>query len=87
MSPFPAVTFVVFQPVAELAQQAGGGRQVSDLQPGCELVDPAGLPLVDRGVLLAAELGKREQRGAPVIEVVPGFDQRLGEQPVDLVNM
>jgi len=67
------VSLVAFQPVAEVAQHAGGCRQVSDLQPGGELVDPAGLPLVDRGVLLAAELGEPDQRGAAVIEVVAGF--------------
>src|SRR5215471_13420192 len=45
--PSRAWSSVGFEPVAELTQHACRGREVRDRQPGGELVDPAGLPLVD----------------------------------------
>src|SRR5260370_10820590 len=60
--PSRAWSFVCFESVAELTQRACRGREVCDLQPGGELVDPVDLPLVNCRVLLAAALGERDQR-------------------------
>jgi len=64
-------------------QQACGVLEVCKLQPSGKLIDPADLPPVDRCVLLVAKLGEPDERRTAVVEVLAGFDQRLGEQPVD----
>src|SRR5262249_5629282 len=71
------------QPVAQVTQQARGGGEVRELQPGGKLVDPADLPPVEGLVLLAAQRGQPDERRAAVIEVLAGLDQPLGPQPVD----
>src|SRR5215469_17902026 len=80
---FPAGPGRHLQPVAQVTQQARGGGEVRELQPGRKLVDPADLPPVQGLVLLAAQRGQPDERRAPVIEVLAGLDQPLGPQPVD----
>jgi hypothetical protein len=80
-SPLPHLG-VVAKSVAQLREHPCGGREIRDLQPGTELVDPRDLPPLCC-VLLPSELGQLDERRASVVGVLGGFDDRVAAQPVD----